>query len=196
MARFSGRRPPRDGRRPGLRPQDRIRARFMEFDITANHHTLANDYVNNASYNNHPDFNMLGITSGGGRHLPGGPAEQHRPRGHPAVERVRGERYQQLLAPGRHAVRRAVPECVDLWMGRSSPSGRRPARAAPPAPRAEQHLLDRGVGDVGLPCTGQASHLGVFESGAATTMSTVGGGLVGAARTRSRPRAVIAPQGG
>jgi hypothetical protein len=31
----------------------------------ANHHTLANDYVDNTGYNNHPDFNMLGVTSGG-----------------------------------------------------------------------------------------------------------------------------------
>ena len=33
--------------------------------IYANHHTLANDYFNNTSYANHPDFNMLGISSSG-----------------------------------------------------------------------------------------------------------------------------------
>lgn len=33
--------------------------------VYANHHTLANDYFNNTSYNNHPDFNMLGINSSG-----------------------------------------------------------------------------------------------------------------------------------
>jgi hypothetical protein len=32
----------------------------------ANHHTLANDYFNNTSYGNHPDYNMLGINSSGG----------------------------------------------------------------------------------------------------------------------------------
>ncbi|GAA3439572.1 right-handed parallel beta-helix repeat-containing protein [Kutzneria kofuensis] len=31
----------------------------------ANHHTLANDYFNNTSYGNHPDFNMLGVNSSG-----------------------------------------------------------------------------------------------------------------------------------
>ena len=31
----------------------------------ANHHTLANDYVNNTSYGNHPDYNMLGVNSSG-----------------------------------------------------------------------------------------------------------------------------------
>ncbi|MEV6845670.1 right-handed parallel beta-helix repeat-containing protein [Actinoplanes sp. NPDC051411] len=31
----------------------------------ANHHTLANDYFDNTSYNNHPDYNMLGVNSSG-----------------------------------------------------------------------------------------------------------------------------------
>ena len=31
----------------------------------ANHHPLANDYFNNTSYGNHPDFNMLGVNSSG-----------------------------------------------------------------------------------------------------------------------------------
>lgn len=31
----------------------------------ANHHPLANDYIHNTGYNNHPNFNMLGITSSG-----------------------------------------------------------------------------------------------------------------------------------
>jgi len=31
----------------------------------ANHHTLAGDYVNNTSYGNHPDYNMLGVNSSG-----------------------------------------------------------------------------------------------------------------------------------
>jgi hypothetical protein len=34
--------------------------------IYANHHTLANDYFNNTSYNNHPDYNMLGVNGSGG----------------------------------------------------------------------------------------------------------------------------------
>jgi hypothetical protein len=34
--------------------------------VYANHHTLANDYFNNTSYANNPDYNMLGITSSGG----------------------------------------------------------------------------------------------------------------------------------
>jgi hypothetical protein len=33
--------------------------------VYANHHTLANDYFNNTSFGNHPDFNMLGINSSG-----------------------------------------------------------------------------------------------------------------------------------
>ena len=33
--------------------------------IYANHHTLANDYFNNTSFGNHPDFNMLGIDAQG-----------------------------------------------------------------------------------------------------------------------------------
>ena len=32
----------------------------------ANHHTLSNDYFDNTSYGNHPDYNMLGINSSGG----------------------------------------------------------------------------------------------------------------------------------
>jgi hypothetical protein len=31
----------------------------------ANHHTVADDFVNNTAYNNHVDFNMLGINSSG-----------------------------------------------------------------------------------------------------------------------------------
>ncbi|WP_240982139.1 right-handed parallel beta-helix repeat-containing protein [Streptomyces sp. S3(2020)] len=31
----------------------------------ANHHPVANDYFNNTSYGNHPDFNMLGVDSSG-----------------------------------------------------------------------------------------------------------------------------------
>jgi hypothetical protein len=31
----------------------------------ANHHTVANDFFNNTGYANHPDFNMLGISSSG-----------------------------------------------------------------------------------------------------------------------------------
>jgi hypothetical protein len=31
----------------------------------ANHHTVADDFFNNTSYGNHPDFNMLGISSSG-----------------------------------------------------------------------------------------------------------------------------------
>jgi hypothetical protein len=31
----------------------------------ANHHTLANDFFNNTSYGNHPDFNMLGVAPSG-----------------------------------------------------------------------------------------------------------------------------------
>jgi Protein of unknown function (DUF1565) len=33
--------------------------------IYANHHTIANDYFNNTSYANHPDYNMLGVNSSG-----------------------------------------------------------------------------------------------------------------------------------
>ncbi|MGW0190676.1 right-handed parallel beta-helix repeat-containing protein [Streptomyces sp. NPDC003362] len=33
--------------------------------IYANHHTVANDYLNNTSYANHPDFNMLGVAPDG-----------------------------------------------------------------------------------------------------------------------------------
>ncbi|WP_327712525.1 right-handed parallel beta-helix repeat-containing protein [Streptomyces sp. NBC_00464] len=32
----------------------------------ANHHTVANDFFNDTGYNNHPDFNMLGVDSSGG----------------------------------------------------------------------------------------------------------------------------------
>ncbi|MFF5291027.1 hypothetical protein [Paractinoplanes globisporus] len=31
----------------------------------ANHHPVANDFFNNTSYGNHPDFNMLGVDSSG-----------------------------------------------------------------------------------------------------------------------------------
>jgi hypothetical protein len=31
--------------------------------VYANHHTVANDYYNNTSYNNHPNFNMLSVNS-------------------------------------------------------------------------------------------------------------------------------------
>jgi pectate lyase-like protein len=33
--------------------------------VYANHHTLANDYFNNTSYGNHPDYNMLGVNQSG-----------------------------------------------------------------------------------------------------------------------------------
>jgi hypothetical protein len=31
----------------------------------ANHHTVADDFFNDTSYSNHPDYNMLGVNSGG-----------------------------------------------------------------------------------------------------------------------------------
>lgn len=131
--------------------------------VYANHHTLANDYFNNTSYANHPDFNMLGINSRGAA---------------VGLGILRNNiAYQGALLsnmPGTNASYNSWNLSVSLsdaqfqsvstagWDAPRQADGSLPVR---PNLRlaATSTLIDAGT-NVGLPYNGRAPDLGAFES--------------------------------
>jgi len=137
----------------------------------ANHHPLGNDYFNNTSYGNHPDFNMLGIDSSGA-----------------AVGR--GNLRNNLAYTGTLTSNMTGTDAAnnswnlgitlsDAQFRSVSTSGWNASRQAdgslPVLPNlrlaANSSLIDKGV-DVGLPYAGSAPDLGAFESSASTVASS------------------------
>ncbi|WP_410643287.1 right-handed parallel beta-helix repeat-containing protein [Amycolatopsis sp. lyj-346] len=128
----------------------------------ANHHPLANDYFNNTGYGNHPDFNMLGVTTGGA-----------------AVGRgnLRNNiAYTGTLTSNMNGTNAANNSwnlgvtLSDAQFQSVSTAGWESARQAdgslPVRPNlrlaANSSLIDKGA-DVGLPYHGKAPDLGAFE---------------------------------
>ena len=130
--------------------------------IYANHHPLANDYFNNTSYGNHPDYDMLGIRADGAAvglgtlrnniaftgmllsHVDGADAQFNS--WNLAVTLSDAE-FQGVSTAGWDAPRQADGSLPVLPQLRLAPTS---------------HLIDKGV-DVGLPFTGSAPDLGAFE---------------------------------
>jgi Carbohydrate binding module (family 6) len=137
----------------------------------ANHHPVANDYFNNTSYGNHPDFNMLGINSSG-----------------TAVGRgnLRNNiAYTGTLTSNMSGTSSAY-NSWDLGITLSDAQFQSVSTSGWDAPRqadgslpvlphlrlaANSTLIDKGT-NVGLPYTGAAPDLGAFESGDTPPPST------------------------
>ena len=129
----------------------------------ANHHTLANDYFNDTSFDNHPDFNMLGISRSGAAI---------------GLGNLRNDiAYQGTLLSNMSGTNAAY-DSWDLNVSMSdaqfqsvSTSGWNAPRQAdgslPVLPNlhlaANSTLIDKGV-NVGLPYHGKAPDLGAFET--------------------------------
>ncbi|MFB9689030.1 right-handed parallel beta-helix repeat-containing protein [Amycolatopsis plumensis] len=129
----------------------------------ANHHTLANDYFGNTSYNNHPDYNMLGITSSGAATGLGN-LRNNIAYGGTLTSNMSGTsasynswnlgvtmsdtQFQSVSTAGWDARRQAdgsLPVLPNLRLASNS------------------SLIDKGT-DIGLPYRGKAPDLGAFES--------------------------------
>lgn len=129
----------------------------------ANHHTLANDYFNNTSYANHPDFNMLGISSSGAA---------------VGLGNLRNNiAYQGTLLSNMSGTN-ASYNSWNLSVSLSDAQFRSVSTSGWDAPRqaggslpvlsnlrlaANSTLIDKGT-NVGLPYNGRAPDLGAFES--------------------------------
>ncbi|MGS2648275.1 right-handed parallel beta-helix repeat-containing protein [Streptosporangium sp. G12] len=128
----------------------------------SNHHPVANDYFNNTGYGNHPNFNMLGITSSG-------------------AAAGRGNLRNNLAYTGTPTSNMAGTSSAhnswDLGVALSDSQFQSVSTSGWDAPRqgdgslpvlphlrpaANSTLVDKGT-DVGLPYTGQAPDLGAFE---------------------------------
>lgn len=129
----------------------------------ANHHTLANDYFDNTSYSNHPDFNMLGITSSGvaaGK----GNLRNNLAYGGTLLSNMSGTNAANNSWNLNVALSDAQFQSVSTagWDAPRQADGSLPVR---PNLRlaANSSLIDKGT-NVGLPYKGQAPDLGAFES--------------------------------
>jgi hypothetical protein len=130
----------------------------------ANHHTVANDFFNDTGYQNHPDFNMLGVSpSGAATGLGtlrndiayGGTLTSNMSGANAAYNSwdlnvtMSDAQFQSVSTSGWDAPRRAdgsLPALPYLHLASNST------------------LIDKGV-DVGLPYNGRAPDLGAFETG-------------------------------
>ncbi|WP_426503271.1 right-handed parallel beta-helix repeat-containing protein [Dactylosporangium sp. McL0621] len=129
----------------------------------ANHHTLANDYFNNTSYNNHPDYNMLGVNSSGAavglgnlrNNIAYAGSLTSNMTGTSAANNswnlsvsMSDAQFRSVATTGWDAARQSgggLPVLSSLHLA------------------ANSTLIDKGV-NVGLPYTGPAPDLGAFES--------------------------------
>jgi hypothetical protein len=145
----------------------------MAFDnraagVYANHHTVANDYFNDTSYDNHPDYNLLGVA-------PDGSAT--------GLGYLRNDiAYGGTLLANSDGANAAYDSWdVGVTMSDSqflsvSTSGwdapRQTDGSLPVLPylhrAANSTLIDKGV-NVGLPYNGAAPDLGAFETSGGTT---------------------------
>ena len=129
----------------------------------ANHHTLANDYFNNTSYGNRPDFNMLGVNSAG-KAVGLGNLRNNIAYTGPLLSNMTGTNASynswNLNVSLSDAQFRTVSTAG--WDATRPADGSLPVR---PNLRlaATSDLIDKGT-NVGLPYTGRAPDLGAFES--------------------------------
>ncbi|MFJ9102235.1 right-handed parallel beta-helix repeat-containing protein [Streptomyces sp. NPDC102405] len=128
----------------------------------ANHHPVANDYFNNTGYGNHPDFNMLGVDSGGadvGR----GNLRNNLAYTGTLTSNMTGT----SAANNSWNLGVALSDAQFQSVSTSGWDAPRQADGSLPAlpslrPTANSTLIDKGV-NVGLPYKGQAPDLGAFE---------------------------------
>ncbi len=133
----------------------------------SNHHPVANDYFNNTSYGNHPDFNMRGIDAGGAAVGRGnlrnniaytgtltanmsGTTASHNSWNLPVT--LNDAQFQSVSTSGWDAPRQADGSLPVLPHLRLAP---------------HSGLIDKGT-NVGLPYHGTAPDLGAFEQGGTT----------------------------
>jgi hypothetical protein len=129
----------------------------------ANHHPLANDFFNNTSYGNHPDFNMLGVNSSGAAVNLGNLRNNIAYKG-TLLSNMTG-------ANDAHNSWNLDVTLSDAQFRDVSTSGwdapRQSDGSLPVLPglrlATNSSLIDKGV-DVGLPYNGSAPDLGAFES--------------------------------
>jgi hypothetical protein len=129
----------------------------------ANHHPLANDFFDDTSYNNHPDYNMLGVDSAGNA-VNLGKLRNDIAYGGTLLSNTTGTdasynswnlsvtmsdaQFQSVSTSGWDAARKSdgsLPALPSLHLASAST------------------LIDKGV-DVGLPYNGSAPDLGAFET--------------------------------
>lgn len=131
--------------------------------VYANHHPLANDYFNNTSYNNRPDYNMLGITSSGAATGKGN-LRNNIAYGGTLLSNMSGTNAAYNSWNLGVTLNDAQFQSVSTsgWDAPRQADGSLPVR---PALRlaANSTLIDKGT-DVGLPYHGSAPDLGAFES--------------------------------
>lgn len=129
----------------------------------ANHHPLANDFFNNTSFNNHPDFNMLGVARDnsavnlgnlrnniayGGTLMSNTSGTSDNHNSWNVGVTMSDAQFRGLSTAGWDAARQAdgsLPVLTSLHLAATST------------------LIDKGV-DVGLPFQGRAPDLGAFEA--------------------------------
>ncbi|MFE9449724.1 right-handed parallel beta-helix repeat-containing protein [Streptomyces sp. NPDC006739] len=129
----------------------------------ANHHTVADDFFNNTGYANHPDFNMLGISSSGAAVGLGNLRNNIAYKG-TLLSNMTG------TAAANNSWNLGVT-LSDAQFRSVSTSGWDAPRTSdgslPALPQlhlaANSALIDQGT-DVGLPYTGRAPDLGAFET--------------------------------
>jgi hypothetical protein len=138
----------------------------------ANHHPIANDFFNNTGYNNHPNFNMLGVDSSGAA-VGRGNLRNNLAYTGTATSNMTGtsasfnswdlgvtladSQFQSVSTAGWDASRQADGSLPVLPHLR---------------PTANSTLIDRGT-NVGLPYTGSAPDLGAFEQSAGTSAQRI-----------------------
>jgi len=129
--------------------------------VYANHHTVANDYFNNTSFDNGANFNMLGLAANGSA-VNLGKLRNNLAYGRTPYTNMSDD-------AGSNSWSLPVQVSVEDFSGVSSTGWDAPRRAdgglpTPPAFRlaARSDLIDAGS-DVGLPYKGTAPDLGAFE---------------------------------
>ncbi len=131
--------------------------------VYANHHPLANDYFNNTSYNNRPDYNMLGITSSGAATGKGN-LRNNIAYGGTLLSNMSGTSASYNSWNLGVTLNDAQFQSVSTsgWDAPRQADGSLPVRPAL-RPAANSTLIDKGT-NVGLPYRGTAPDLGAFES--------------------------------
>nr|WP_169739888.1 cellulose binding domain-containing protein [Actinospica robiniae] len=137
----------------------------------ANHHTVADNFYNNTGYDNHPDFNMLGISSSGAaigignlrNNIAYAGSLTSNMTGTNAADNswnlsvtMSDSQFQSVSTTGWDAARQSdgsLPALPYLHLA------------------ANSTLIDKGV-NVGLPYNGSAPDLGAFETGSVTASAS------------------------
>jgi hypothetical protein len=167
----------------------------------ANHHPDSPIFYNNTSYSNNPDFNMLGIDSGGGSSTVGVYRNNIALAGSLFSNRTNADEASNSWTIMGVTVSTADFQNVAVT-GLDAP--RQPDGSLPVLPNfhlaAGSDLVDKGV-DVGLPHAGSAPDLGCFETGLVTagtggTMSTGGTAGTGGATSSGGANAGGTSSGG